>query len=298
MHKPVPMQLLVSNDELTADLHIMGDIRQGNFWDSFDESGDATVRKTDSLDMTRALENLPGTVGQINVHINSYGGEVAEGLAIYNALKAHPAKVTTICEGFACSIASVVFMAGDERIMRDSSMLMIHNPSLAASGTADELRKVAEGLDAIREASITAYMAHATVERSEIVALMDAESWITPQRAIEMGLATEQEDDEETDAPTQSARRHVMEALTGRSVCIDVVAPQFDTEQMARAIAEQLAQLIPTQDAETTAKAIADADDDPEEPDDEPNEPEEATEGESVPTAAQRFSRIFQQLAD
>lgn len=295
MHKPVPMQLLVSNDELTADLHIMGDIRRGNFWDSFDESGDATVRKTDSLDMTRALENLPGTVGQINVHINSYGGEVAEGLAIYNALKAHPAKVTTICEGFACSIASVVFMAGDERIMRDSSMLMIHNPSLAASGTADELRKVAEGLDAIREASITAYMAHATVERSEIVALMDAESWITPQRAVEMGLATEQEDDEETDAPTQSARRHVMEALTApKQAVVNVVTPTIDVDEVVRRVADQLFLAGIAQVAEEVADEQGESD----EPDTDDSDESVQDEPEPQETAAQRFSRIFQQLAD
>lgn len=295
MHKPVPMQLLVSNDELSADLHIMGDIRQGNIWDSFDDSGDAKARKTDSLDMTRALENLPSTVSDINVHINSYGGEVAEGLAIYNALKAHPAKVTTICEGFACSIASVVFMAGDERIMRDSSMLMIHNPSLYASGTAEELRRVADGLDAIREASITAYMAHATVDRSEIVALMDAETWITPQRAIEMGLATEQEDDDEMGEPTQSARRHVMEALTAsKQAVVNVVAPTIDVDEIVRRVANQLFLAGIAQVAEEVADEQGESD----EPDTDGSDESVQDEPEPQETAAQRFSRIFQQLAD
>lgn len=63
----------------------------------------------------------------INVNINSYGGEVAEGLAIYNALKNHSATVRTRCDGFACSAASVVFMAGDVRLMNEASLLMIHN---------------------------------------------------------------------------------------------------------------------------------------------------------------------------
>jgi ATP-dependent Clp endopeptidase proteolytic subunit ClpP len=293
------MQLLVSNDELTADLYIMGDIRRGNFWDTL-EGDDATDRKTDALDMVRALGDLPNSVGAIDVHINSYGGEVAEGLAVYNALKAHKAKVTTICEGFACSIASVVFMAGDERIMRDSSMLMIHNPSLYAGGTAEDLRKAADDLDVIREASITAYMSHATVERDEIVALMDAETWITPERAIEMGLATASEDDEDEGAPTQSARKRVMQAITGGNVPINVALETcegFDVEGIAKAIVEQLAPFLSTSPlAGPLQSAAQDADEDEDEVDDpDTDDPDEDPDDKP---ATQRFARIFQQLAN
>ena len=89
--RPVPMQLLVSSDQFSADLYIMGDIRRGSIWDSFDETGASAERKTESLDVTKALADMPKSVQHINVHINSYGGEVAEGLAIYNALKSHRA---------------------------------------------------------------------------------------------------------------------------------------------------------------------------------------------------------------
>lgn len=288
--RPVPMQLLVSSDQFSADLHIMGDIRRGSIWDSFDETGAAIERKTESLDVAKALADMPKSVQRINVHINSYGGEVAEGLAIYNALKSHPAQVTTYCEGFACSIASVVFMAGDERIMRDSSMLMIHNPSNYAAGTADDLRKAADDLDAIRETSIAAYMGHATCSREELIALMDAETWLTPERSVELGLATATESDEDESEPTQSARRHVMEALTApRQAVVDVVAPTIDIEEVARRIAEQLMAFAPSVTATQEFIELKSDEPDPDEPQPEP-EPQE--------TAAQRFARIFQQLSE
>lgn len=288
--RPVPMQLLVSSDQFSADLYIMGDIRRGSIWDSFDETGASAERKTESLDVTKALADMPKSVQHINVHINSYGGEVAEGLAIYNALKSNPAQVTTFCEGFACSIASVVFMAGDERIMRDSSMLMIHNPSNYARGTSDELRKAADDLDAIRETSIAAYMSHATCSREELIALMDAETWLTPECSVELGLATATESDDDESEPTQSARRHVMEALTApRQTVVDVVAPTIDAEEVARRIAEQLIAFAPSVTATQEFVELKSDEPDPGEPQPEP-EPQE--------TAAQRYSRIFQQLSE
>jgi len=293
--RPVPMQLLVSSDQFSADLLIMGDIRRGSIWDSFDETGASTERKTESLDVAKALADMPKSVQRINVHINSYGGEVAEGLAIYNALKSHPARVTTFCEGFACSIASVVFMAGDERIMRDSSMLMIHNPSNYAAGTAEDLRKAADDLDAIRETSIAAYMSHATCSREELIALMDAETWLTPERSVELGLATAAESDEDESEPTQSARRHVMHALMGaKPVTVDVVAPTIDTEEVARRIAEQLVALAPSVTATQEFVELKSYEPDPDEPEQDEPEPEP----EPQETAAQRFARIFQQLSE
>ena len=131
-----------------------------------------------------------GDVEQINVYINSYGGEVAEGLAIYNALRRHKAKVTTYCDGFACSIASVIFMAGDERIMNEASLLMIHNAWTWAWGNAAELRKQADDLEKITQASVEAYKAHSSLSEEEIKNLMDNETWILPEEALSYGFAT------------------------------------------------------------------------------------------------------------
>ena len=106
-----------------ATINIYGDITSFPIFDN-DVSAD---------NLSKQLDRLTG-VSEINVYINSYGGEVAEGLAIYNALKRHAAKVKTYCDGFACSVASVIFMAGDERIMNEASLLMIHNAWTLAQG--------------------------------------------------------------------------------------------------------------------------------------------------------------------
>lgn len=164
----------------TATINIYGDITS---W-AWEELGEVSA-----VNLSKQLEAL-GDVEKIDVYINSYGGEVAEGLAIYNALRRHKAKVTTYCDGFACSIASVIFMAGDKRVMNESSLLMIHNAWTYAMGNADELRKQAEDLEKITQASVEAYKSHSVLSEEEIKALMDDETWILPTEALEYGFAT------------------------------------------------------------------------------------------------------------
>lgn len=162
-----------------ATLNIYGDITS---WPWFDTDVSAA-------NLSKQLEAL-GDVEQIDVYINSYGGEVAEGLAIYNALRRHKAKVRTYCDGFACSIASVIFMAGDERIMNEASLLMIHNAWTYAMGNSAELRKQAEDLDKITQASVEAYKSHSSLSEEKIKELMNNESWILPEEALSYGFAT------------------------------------------------------------------------------------------------------------
>lgn len=227
-------QLVKNND--VADLDIYGDIAK-RWWDD-----DAT----DSSSLSKQLEEI-GDVSQINVHINSYGGEVAEGLAIYNALRRHGAKIRTTCDGFACSIASVIFMAGDERVMSDASLLMIHNAWTSAYGVnAADLRKLADDMDAITQASKNAYMSRVNIDEKRLGELMDAESWILPADAIEMGFATEVEEFEDASAPSQCARR----ALVG---------------MVSEAVAQQQAQEPDDPDDDPDDD---DPDEDPEDPDD------------------------------
>lgn len=163
----------------TANITIYGDITSYP-WNEGD---------TSSASLSKQLEIL-NDVTDINVYINSYGGEVAEGLAIYNALKRHKAKVTTYCDGFACSIASVIFMAGDKRVMNESSLLMIHNAWTWAEGNADQLRKQADDLEKINQASVEVYKAKASIDEKKIKELMNAETWLLPEEAVEFGFAT------------------------------------------------------------------------------------------------------------
>lgn len=161
-----------------ADIYIFGDITSCA-WDESDVS---------SFSLSKQLAELD--VDVINIHINSYGGEVAEGLAIYNMLKNHPAKVKTYCDGFACSIASVVFMAGDERIMNNASMLMIHNAWTYTAGNAEDLRKVADDLDIISQGAFAAYKSAVNISDEKLLEMLNAETWILPDDALEMGFAT------------------------------------------------------------------------------------------------------------
>lgn len=177
-----------------ANITIYGDITS---WPLLE--GDVSA-----ANLSHKLEAL-GDVSRINVFINSYGGEVAEGVAIYNALKRHKAKVVTYCDGFACSIASVIFMAGDERIMNEASMLMVHNAWMGARGNAAELRKAADDLDKINQLAITAYMAHFKGTSEELQALLDGETWVLPEEAMEHGFATSI-DKNESDKASQNAR--------------------------------------------------------------------------------------------
>lgn len=183
-----------------AELNIYGDITSFPWFE-----GDVSAHNL-SMQLTE-LKN----VSQINVYINSYGGEVGEGLAIYNALKRHPAKVVTYCDGFACSIASVIFMAGDERIMCNPSFLMIHDAWSYAAGNADELRKQADDLEKITTASVEAYMAHCNLTEEELRAKMKAESWLTHAEAVEMGFATGEAEMEESEQPSQNAKKRAFE---------------------------------------------------------------------------------------
>lgn len=281
----VPMQLLTSNDETSANLSIMGDITSWP-WDDQDSS---------AMDVSKALANLPSTVSEIFVHINSYGGEVAEGVAIYNALRSHSAKVTTICEGFACSIASVIFMAGDERVMRDSSLLMLHNASMITIGDANDHRKAADDLDVITELSKTAYLSHATesLTREKLDEIMDAETWVTPEQALEWGLATEVDKPEDSDAPSQSARELIMQRLTKEPQTKLIAQINFTQEQVNEVASRVLAEIL-QKDKGEDEEDEPDTGDEPD-TDDDKEEDEDETKQSFEPS---RLSQLFAGLSN
>lgn len=135
---------------------------------------------------------------RIDIYINSYGGDVFEGTAIYNQLKRHQARKVVHVDGFACSIASVIAMAGDEVIMPRNTLMMIHNMWMCACGNAAELRKAADDLDVINTAGRQAYLQKAgdKLREEELARMMDAETWLTAERCVELGLADRLADEE------------------------------------------------------------------------------------------------------
>ena len=243
-------QLVHDNESTTADLYIFGDICAWPWEEQGEQSGVSVVRQLKDLD-----------VDEINVHINSYGGDVAEGLAIYNVLREHKAKVVTICDGFACSAASVVFMAGDKRVMQPASLLMIHNAWTIAMGNAAELRKTADDIETITQASVEAYKKVATISEKEIKALMDVETWILPKDAVDYGFATDIDDeDDDDDEPKQSAFRVIMQKLTAPVPAV-LETREFNVEVDIDELAEQIVAkmqkaMTPTVSAEAFAEKI------------------------------------------
>lgn len=255
----------------TATINIYGDICS---W-AWEELGE-----TSAVTLSKQLEAI-GDVDHIDVYINSYGGEVAEGLAIYNALKRHKAKVTTYCDGFACSIASVVFMAGDERVMNEASLLMIHNAWTYAAGNAAELRKQAEDLEKITQASVEAYKAHSSLTEEEIKELMDNETWILPEEAAEYGFATSI-DKTEKDKANQNAFSKLFEMI--KAYYLKELEEEPEDEEIEEQTEEVVEAETPDDDEGETEK--------PEEPSDD-DEEEETEEGTEEENASQKWTGFF-----
>lgn len=175
----------VSPDVL--ELYIYGDVES----DGYDWWYDEVIESETSANHFRKELAQHPNVQQINIYINSWGGSVFEGTAIYNQLKRHPAHKTVYVDGFACSIASVIAMAGDEVVMPRNTLMMVHNMCLGCYGNAAALRKAAEDLDTINAAGRGAYMEKAgdKLDENTLGQLMDAETWLTAEQCIQYGLA-------------------------------------------------------------------------------------------------------------
>lgn len=139
-------------------------------------------------DMIKSEETENGKLTEINVRINSAGGSVFDGVAIYNTLKKHNARITVDIDGLAASIASIVAMAGDEVRAAENSMLMIHDPWLVTSGSADELRETAELLDKVRGQLLDTYTKRTGADEETISQMMTDETWMTASEAMDIGL--------------------------------------------------------------------------------------------------------------
>ena len=169
------------------ELYIYGDVVGKEFnWDTWRW----TPSENSAQHFREELAKHPNA-SRIDIYINSYGGSVFEGTAIYNQLKRHPAQKVVHVDGFACSIASVIAMAGDEVIMPRNTLMMIHNMWLEAVGNSAELRKAADDLDVINAAGRQAYLQKAgdKLPEDKLDEMMDAETWLTAEQCVEYGLA-------------------------------------------------------------------------------------------------------------
>lgn len=166
---------LSKNDGKKAELLIYGEIGSGWFSEVTAEIINEELK-------------LIGEVEEIDVRLHSPGGSVFEGVAIYSALKNHKAKINVIIDGYCASIATVIAMAGDSIEMGLGTTFMVHNPLTVTQGNADELKKMADTLNILGENMIDIYMTRFKGTREEMKKMMDEETWLDPQSALEKGF--------------------------------------------------------------------------------------------------------------
>lgn len=188
MQIPQKFNVVHNEEEKITEITIYGIIGTSWWSESFSAS-----------DLDHALNEAGNN--DIVIRLNSPGGDAFMGIAIYNRLKRHPGKVTVYVDGWACSAASVIMMAGDEVIMGLGSMVMIHEASSIVWGTKTHMRKEAGVLEELEEGIIDIYMTRANVSREEIRKKLDSETWFSAKSAVEIGFADKLEgtDDDEED---------------------------------------------------------------------------------------------------
>lgn len=180
----VPHNFAVKHDEnkSVTEMTIYGIIGESYWSDKY----------TSAIDVDNALKEANGN--NVVIRLNSPGGSAFDGIAIYNRLisykKEHGAKITIYVDGWACSAASIIAMAADELIMGLGSMFMIHEASNVVWGTKGAFRKEADVLEELEEGLIDIYMTKANVTREEIREKVDAETWFSASKTVEIGFAT------------------------------------------------------------------------------------------------------------
>ena len=150
-------------------------------------SGEVGTWDVSARKIADAIEDR--TSAPLVIKINSVGGDVFEGFALYNAIKNHQGPTTAIVEGLAASAASLFAMACQSVIMREASMLMVHNPHTVAVGESKDLRQSADVLDKVRDIMVQRYKTKTGQPEESLIEMLDAETWLTPEEAVELGFA-------------------------------------------------------------------------------------------------------------
>lgn len=184
-----------------ADIYIFGDIT------SFPcvESDVSAFRLARQLEQS---ENL----AEINIYVDSYGGEVSEGFAIYNAIRNKNAHVKTYADGFVASAAIYPFLAGDERVANNVSAFYFHPVIGGQYGYAEDLREAADELDKLTEIGLGAFTA-AGMKEQAARDLINSKTWYAPEAVLEMGLATSIQKQSNSKAALQSVRSLIVRQM-------------------------------------------------------------------------------------
>ena len=154
--------------------------------------------ETSARKMQEALDGIPDG-SDIELHVNSTGGDAYQGVAIYNALEKKDATITAYVDGIACSAATLPLMAAEKVIMGIGTNILVHNMWTIAWGNAEDLRKAADDLDKMMQSNRKIYLKKCNLTEEELIDLMAKEEFLTPEEAVEMGFADEIAGDGEED---------------------------------------------------------------------------------------------------
>lgn len=190
-------------------------------------------------------DELNAGEGDIIVWVNSPGGDCVAAAQIYNMLSEYPGKVTVKIDGLAASAASVIAMAGNEVLMSPVSMMMIHNPATIAFGDHAEMKKAIELLDAVKESIINAYVLKTGLSRNKLSRMMDSESWMDANKAVELGFADGILYGKETDPVEKTAENS---AVFSRKAVNNVLMNKLEAKyRQERKPVEQQAEIKPVE---------------------------------------------------
>ena len=171
-----------------------------------------------------ALGDVVGN--EINVHINSYGGDLFEGIAIKNFLLNRPEKINVYIDGIAASAASVIAMAGDHIVMPSDAQMMIHNPWTYTMGNAKELRKTADDLDKAQTSLEKSYLNRFKGTEDELKTLLDEETYLTADEAVLFGLADKIDgqaaDDDEPNAKAALIKKFAAQVIPPATNTVEI----------------------------------------------------------------------------
>ena len=184
-------------------------------------------------------EELNAGSGDITVWINSPGGDCVAAAQIYNMLSNYAGKVTVKIDGIAASAASVIAMAGDTVLVSPVSMMMIHNPATIAWGDSAEMQKAIAMLDEVKESIINAYEIKTGLDRKKLSKLMDAETWMDANSAVEYGFADE-----------------IMRRKTAEDMAVPTVSMMYSPAQVTNSLKEKIAKKCKVEKPKTKAEDL------------------------------------------
>lgn len=211
-----------------AEINIYGTIGQDWF-------GDGITAKSFSDE----LNKLDASVNEIDIRINSPGGDVFDGITIYNRLIQHKAKITVHIDGLAASIASIIALAGDEVIMGEGALYMVHLPWTFAFGNREDLDKTVGTLMDIEEQMVSIYAKKSGLGRTEIKKLLEDETWLDADQAIAKGFVDKKaEESQPIAASAMQSKWFLKKPTTFKSDTDEIVAGISD---ISKKIGERLA---------------------------------------------------------